>query len=254
MIEEARELATRNIRVLRDEIVDLGPYAFHELSFDQAVENCIPVWRRRYGFEVMATIERIDMPVGDGRRPVPHRPGGRRQRRPPRGGRRGLDQPAHHQQRRRAARNRQRPRLRRRRPAGSQTTRATSVLRACASAPRCWTGCSTSRARIAARACSSGCRSRWSPVEPRYWARATRARDRRVRRGAGRTRLGERRGLRDLPGRRRAQDDARGLDGLRRECARRARRAAGDGGARRVQHDATSRRATATSAATSRCA
>jgi signal transduction histidine kinase len=63
LIEEARELATRNIRVLRDEIVDLGPYAFHELSFDQAVENCIPVWRRRYGFEVMATIERIDMPA-----------------------------------------------------------------------------------------------------------------------------------------------------------------------------------------------
>jgi signal transduction histidine kinase len=63
LIEEARELATRNIRVLRDEIVDLGPYAFHELSFDQAVENCIPVWRRRYGFEVMATIERIEMPA-----------------------------------------------------------------------------------------------------------------------------------------------------------------------------------------------
>ena len=35
-----------------------GPYAFQELGFDQAVENCIPVWRRRYGFEVMATIER----------------------------------------------------------------------------------------------------------------------------------------------------------------------------------------------------
>jgi signal transduction histidine kinase len=62
LIEEARELATRNIRALRDEIVDLGPYAFHELSFDQAVENCIAVWRRRYGFEVMATIERIKMP------------------------------------------------------------------------------------------------------------------------------------------------------------------------------------------------
>jgi signal transduction histidine kinase len=62
LIEEARELATRNIRVLRDEIVDLGPYAFQELSFDQAVENCIPVWRRRYGFEVMSTIEHVEMP------------------------------------------------------------------------------------------------------------------------------------------------------------------------------------------------
>ena len=62
LIEEARELTTRNIRALRDEIVDLGPYAFNELGFDQAVENCIPVWRRRFGFEVMATIERMDMP------------------------------------------------------------------------------------------------------------------------------------------------------------------------------------------------
>jgi signal transduction histidine kinase len=62
LIEEARELTTRNIRALRDEIVDLGPYAFQELGFDQAVENCIPVWRRRYGFEVMATLERIEMP------------------------------------------------------------------------------------------------------------------------------------------------------------------------------------------------
>jgi signal transduction histidine kinase len=62
LIEEARELTTRNIRVLRDEIVDLGPYAFQELGFDQAVENCIPVWRRRYGFEVMATLERVEMP------------------------------------------------------------------------------------------------------------------------------------------------------------------------------------------------
>jgi two-component system, NarL family, sensor kinase len=63
LIEEARELATRNIRSLRDEIVDLGPYAFQELGFDQAVQNCIPVWRRRYDFEVMATIERLELPT-----------------------------------------------------------------------------------------------------------------------------------------------------------------------------------------------
>jgi two-component system, NarL family, sensor kinase len=61
LIEEARELATRNVGTLRDEIVDLGPYAFHELSFDTAVQNCMPVWKRRYGFEVMATIQRIDL-------------------------------------------------------------------------------------------------------------------------------------------------------------------------------------------------
>ena len=61
LIEEARELATRNVSTLRDEIVGLGPYAFHELSFDTAVQNCMPVWKRRYGFEVMATIQRIDL-------------------------------------------------------------------------------------------------------------------------------------------------------------------------------------------------
>ena len=46
---------------MRDEIVDLGPYAFQELSFDTVVDNCMPVWKRRYGFEVMATIERIEL-------------------------------------------------------------------------------------------------------------------------------------------------------------------------------------------------
>jgi two-component system NarL family sensor kinase len=62
LLDEARDLAGRNIHVLRDEIVDLGPYAFEEMSFSTAIENCIPVWRRRYGFEVLATLERIDMP------------------------------------------------------------------------------------------------------------------------------------------------------------------------------------------------
>jgi signal transduction histidine kinase len=62
LLDDARQLAERNIRVLRDEIVDLGPYAFEELAFDTAIENCIPVWRRRYRFELMATIERIELP------------------------------------------------------------------------------------------------------------------------------------------------------------------------------------------------
>ena len=62
LLDDARQLAERNIRVLRDEIVDLGPYAFEELAFDTAIENCISVWRRRYDFEVMATIERIELP------------------------------------------------------------------------------------------------------------------------------------------------------------------------------------------------
>jgi len=62
LIDDARELGMRNLRALRDEIVDLGPYAFQELSFDTAIEDCLPVWRRRYGFEVGLAIERIDLP------------------------------------------------------------------------------------------------------------------------------------------------------------------------------------------------
>jgi two-component system, NarL family, sensor kinase len=61
LIDEARDLGMRNLRALRDEIVDLGPYAFQEVSFDTAIENCLPVWRRRYGFEVGLAIERIDL-------------------------------------------------------------------------------------------------------------------------------------------------------------------------------------------------
>jgi signal transduction histidine kinase len=52
LILQARELAEGNIRALRDEIVNLGPYAFEELSFEIAVERCIPVWQRRYGCDV----------------------------------------------------------------------------------------------------------------------------------------------------------------------------------------------------------
>jgi signal transduction histidine kinase len=62
LLDDARQLAERNIQALRDEIVELGPFAFEELSFDTAIENCIPVWKRRYRFEVMATIERIELP------------------------------------------------------------------------------------------------------------------------------------------------------------------------------------------------
>jgi two-component system, NarL family, sensor kinase len=62
LIDEARDLVTRNVRALRDEIVDLGPYAFQEITFDAAVEACLPVWQRRYGFEVRLAIERIELP------------------------------------------------------------------------------------------------------------------------------------------------------------------------------------------------
>jgi signal transduction histidine kinase len=62
LIEDARELAAANVQALRDEIVDLAPYAYRELTFDAAIEHCIPIWKRRYGFEVMAAIERVELP------------------------------------------------------------------------------------------------------------------------------------------------------------------------------------------------
>jgi two-component system NarL family sensor kinase len=61
LIDEARELVSRNVRALRDEIVELGPYAFQEISFETAIENCLPVWQRRYGLEVRLAIERMDL-------------------------------------------------------------------------------------------------------------------------------------------------------------------------------------------------
>jgi signal transduction histidine kinase len=61
LIDEARDLVSRNVRALRDEIVELGPYAFEEISFGTAIENCLPVWQRRYGFQVRLAIERVEL-------------------------------------------------------------------------------------------------------------------------------------------------------------------------------------------------
>lgn len=52
LLAQSRDLAESNVRALRDEIVSLGPYAFEELSFEIAIERCIPVWHRRYGCRV----------------------------------------------------------------------------------------------------------------------------------------------------------------------------------------------------------
>ena len=62
LLGEAHNLTEQNIRVLRDEIVDLGPYAFEELAFGTAIENCMASWKRRYGFEVLATLEQLELP------------------------------------------------------------------------------------------------------------------------------------------------------------------------------------------------
>jgi signal transduction histidine kinase len=59
LLREAQLIAERNIQALRDEIVGLGPYAFRELSFESAIVECVPVWRRRYGVDVRLEIEQI---------------------------------------------------------------------------------------------------------------------------------------------------------------------------------------------------
>ena len=55
-LTEARSLTRSNIGFLRDEIVELGPHAFEELSFEQAVAHCLEVWERRYGVSVQTQI------------------------------------------------------------------------------------------------------------------------------------------------------------------------------------------------------
>lgn len=60
-IAEARQLTQRNIGALRDELIGLGPYAFDELSFDIAIEQCSPVWQRRYGIDIELAVDRLDL-------------------------------------------------------------------------------------------------------------------------------------------------------------------------------------------------
>ncbi len=136
LIDQAREVATRNVSVLRDEIVDLGPYAFEELGYPAAIENCLPMWKRRYGFEVLATIEQLDLrpqTAGDLFRITQEavinagRHAGRQGR---------VDLATERRARARAAGDRQRQRLRQRRPPRRRSSPGTSAWRACASGRR----------------------------------------------------------------------------------------------------------------------
>jgi signal transduction histidine kinase len=61
-LADARKLTERNIGALRDEIVGLGPYAFDELTFATAIEQCAPVWQRRYGVELELAIDPLNLP------------------------------------------------------------------------------------------------------------------------------------------------------------------------------------------------
>jgi signal transduction histidine kinase len=60
-LSDARALARANIGFLRDEIVELGPHAFEERSFEQAVIDCVKVWERRFGITVHTEIRAEDL-------------------------------------------------------------------------------------------------------------------------------------------------------------------------------------------------
>ena len=61
-LSEARSIIRGNVSFLRDEIVELGPHAFEELSFEQAVLDCVELWERRYGLQVSTKIDPSPLP------------------------------------------------------------------------------------------------------------------------------------------------------------------------------------------------
>lgn len=62
LLDEAQSLTARNVRGLRDEMIDLGPYAFKEITYAAALERCLPVWERRYGISATLTVDPLDLP------------------------------------------------------------------------------------------------------------------------------------------------------------------------------------------------
>jgi signal transduction histidine kinase len=54
-------MVERNVGSLRDEIVSLGPYAMDELSLDVAIEQCAPVWAKRFEIEVELDLASLDL-------------------------------------------------------------------------------------------------------------------------------------------------------------------------------------------------
>jgi signal transduction histidine kinase len=62
LLEQAREVVERNIVALRTELIALGPVAFDELTFQEAVENCAPAWARRYDVDVRTDLIGLKMP------------------------------------------------------------------------------------------------------------------------------------------------------------------------------------------------
>jgi len=62
LLAEARVMAQRSVRSLRDEMIDLGPYAFKEMAYGAALEHCQPLWERRYGLTTNMAIDPLVLP------------------------------------------------------------------------------------------------------------------------------------------------------------------------------------------------
>jgi signal transduction histidine kinase len=60
-LDEARQMAEHSIGSLREEIISLGPYALDELTLDAAIEQCAPVWSRRFGVPIELDLERVNL-------------------------------------------------------------------------------------------------------------------------------------------------------------------------------------------------
>lgn len=62
LVDEARDAASRNVVAMRDEMIDLGPHGFEELTYEAACERCIPTWQRRYQLETRLHVDRHELP------------------------------------------------------------------------------------------------------------------------------------------------------------------------------------------------
>lgn len=62
LLDDARAIVERNVEAIRTELIGLGPVAFDELSFQEAVEQCAPAWGRRYELEISTDLASVLMP------------------------------------------------------------------------------------------------------------------------------------------------------------------------------------------------
>ena len=62
LLSDAREVTARNVQALRDEMVDLGPYGFQDVTLAAAIEGSVPVWARRYDLDMRLDLDSELMP------------------------------------------------------------------------------------------------------------------------------------------------------------------------------------------------